>query len=194
MGSGKSTVGRALAASLGCRYIDNDVTVHALAGRPPVDLAAAGGTLLHDWESRYVWRVSELSPPLAAGIPASAADRPADLALLAGTGRLIYLRCDVPTLVRRVSADPPRPWLRATDVPGTVEAMFARRDEKLRRAAWLTVDATGPVAQTVRQIVSALRASASVADPSARSALDRPDPSHLAQGTGSKRPRQLRPP
>lgn len=108
-GSGKSTVGRALAASLGCRYTDNDVTVHALAGRLPVDLAAAGGTLLHDWESRYVWRVSELSPPLVAGIPASAADRPADLALLAGTGRLIYLRCGVPALVRRVSADPPRP-------------------------------------------------------------------------------------
>src|SRR2546423_1508584 len=82
MGSGKTTVGEQLAAQLGCDYLDNDATIADLAGRTTVALAEAGGTLLHDWESRYVQHVQQLRPPVVCGIPASAADRPADLRTL----------------------------------------------------------------------------------------------------------------
>jgi shikimate kinase len=152
MGSGKSTVGRAVAAVVGAGYIDNDEAVAALAGSSTVDLAREGGSVLHDWEVRYVEQLVGLAPPVVAGIPASIADRPTELALLAAHGLLIYLRTDPATLARRVAADPPRPWLGAD--PGRLLAvMFSARDPVLVGAS-LVVDATGPPAAVVAEVVT----------------------------------------
>ena len=145
MGSGKSTVGLRLAHRLGCEYVDNDATIAQLAGRSTVALAESGGTLLHDWESRYISHVCQLTPPAVAGIPASTSENRDDLESLRDAGLLVYLRCDVDTLVQRVTAGPRRPWLTG-DVRATIEAMHARRDPILCAAAERTIDATLPIA------------------------------------------------
>ena len=75
MGSGKSTVGHLLAQRIGCEYVDNDATIARLAGRSTVALAEAGGTLLHDWESRYISHVRALPAPAVVGIPASTSEK-----------------------------------------------------------------------------------------------------------------------
>jgi shikimate kinase len=156
MGSGKSTVGHLVAESLRARYLDNDNAVALLAGRSTVELSEAGGDLLHEWESRYVHRVVELAPPVVAGIPASIADRPDDLALLHASGLLVYLQADLDTLVARVQADPPRPWL--NDAPAEVLArMLAARDQPLSSSAMLVVDATRPSDEVAAEIVEAAR-------------------------------------
>ena len=148
MGSGKSTVGRLLAQRIGCEYVDNDATIAQLAGRTTVALAEAGGTLLHEWESRYISHVRALPAPAVVGIPASTSENRDDLQSLRDAGLLVYLRCDVDTLVHRVTAGPKRPWLTG-DVRRTIEAMHARRDPILRAAAERTVDATLPIAVIV---------------------------------------------
>jgi shikimate kinase len=156
MGCGKSTVGRALARSLGYTYIDNDLTIHELAGRSTVDLAAAGNGNLHEWESRYVRHVASLPPTVVAGIPASAADRAADLRTLTATGHLVYLKCDLNTLVSRIEADEPRPWVQQ-NVQSLIAGMLAAREPALMTAADLIVDGTAPVADSVTRITGALR-------------------------------------
>jgi shikimate kinase len=156
MGCGKSTVGRALALSLGYQYIDNDLTIHTLAGRSTVDLAAAGNGILHEWESRYVRHVASLPPPVVAGIPASAADRAADLRTLTTTGHLVYLKCDLDTLVSRIEADEPRPWVQQ-NVRSLITGMLAERAPALTDAADLIVDGTAPVADSVTRIADSLR-------------------------------------
>ena len=156
MGSGKSTVGHLVAESLRARYLDNDNAVALLAGRSTVELSEEGGELLHEWESRYVHRAVDLAPPVVAGIPASIADRPDDLALLHARGLLVYLRADLDTLVARVEADPPRPWLK--EAPATVLAgMLAARDRPLSSAAALVVDASRPADEVAAQIAEAAR-------------------------------------
>ncbi len=156
MGSGKSTVGVRVAATLGVAYRDNDATIAAMAGRTTVALAKAGGDVLHDWESRYVQQLAHLSPPVVAGIPASIAERPGDLALLAGTGLLVYLQADLATLVARVRAGPPRPWL--TGDPAEVLApMLAERDPLLKAAAGLVLEATAAPAALAARVVAAAR-------------------------------------
>jgi shikimate kinase len=152
MGSGKSTVGRQLAERLDCRYVDNDTTIAEMAGRSTVDLAAAGGDVLHEWEARYAHYLADVPAPLVAGIPASAADRPDELQMLAHRGRLIYLRCDTDTLVRRVTADAPRPWL-TDDVRDKIEAMFTSRDPILCSTAAITVDATMTSTTVVNELL-----------------------------------------
>ena len=152
MGSGKSTVGRRLADELACRYVDNDDTIAELSGHSTVALAGAGGTHLHDWESRYAHYLRTLPAPLVAGVPASSAERSEELHMLRHSGVLLYLRCDSETLVRRVASDAPRPWL-CGDVRATIAGMFARRDDVLRTACDRVIDATQPVERIVAEIV-----------------------------------------
>jgi shikimate kinase len=154
MGSGKSTVGAAVAQVVGVVYTDNDRAVGALAGRSTVDLAGEGGSVLHDWESRYVGGLVGLDPPVVAGIPASIADRPDDLDLRAGHGLLIYLRVDPATLAARVARDPPRPWLGSEPV-ALLAAMFAARDPALAAAASRVIDATAPPSAVVAAVLAA---------------------------------------
>lgn len=156
MGSGKSTVGRALAAATGREYVDNDATIATLAGRSTAELSTEGGSVLHDWEQTYVRHVTERGGPVVAGIPASCADRAADLALLASSGLLVYLRCSPETLVSRVLSDPPRPWLVPSEdtTRALLTGMHAARDPRMRATAGLTLDAARPVAVLVADLVA----------------------------------------
>jgi shikimate kinase len=159
MGSGKSTIGGVLAQSLHVEYVDNDTTIAAMSGHSTVELAGLGGSVLHEWESSYVRQVVTRRPPVVAGIPASAADRWAELQLLRGTGTLIYLRCDLDTLVARVRTGGVRPWLgnEADDVRQTMAAMMTNREPRLLRAAHRVIDSSAPVAEVVGRIVTSIR-------------------------------------
>jgi shikimate kinase len=157
MGSGKTTAGRALAARLGWSYVDNDVVIAEMAGRSTVDLSEAGGTLLHDWESRYVQGLVVGAHPVVAGIPASTADLDANLRMLADSGNLVYLHCDADTLVARIKAGGRRPWLVEGEVRQQVEAMLAAREGHILRFAHHVVDSTRPVAEVVDSLLSIVR-------------------------------------
>ena len=156
MGSGKSTVGRAFAAATARPYVDNDATIAALAGRSTAELSTDGGTVLLEWEATYVRHVTVRPDTVVAGIPASCADRDDDLALLGTSGLLVYLRCSPGTLVSRVLADPPRPWLAASGeaTSALVTAMFEARDARIRESAEVTLDAERPVADIVADLIS----------------------------------------
>lgn len=156
MGSGKSTVGRALAAATGREYVDNDATIAALAGRSTAELSTEGGSVLHDWEQTYVRHLVGRGGPVVAGIPASCADRDADLALLASSGLLVYLRCTPGTLVSRVLSDPPRPWLVPSEdtTRALLAGMYDARDPRMRAHAGLTLDAERPVTVLVADLLA----------------------------------------
>lgn len=166
MGAGKSTVGRLVANRLDVPYIDNDATIAVMAGTTTLALSHAGGGLLHEWEARYVRELATRPGTAVAGIAASSADRPADLDLLTAAGMLVYLACDVPTLVARVSADTARPWLDG-DLAGTLRAMYERRDPVLREVAHLVVDGTRPTDHVADEILLAAPTYASATNASA---------------------------
>lgn len=156
MGSGKSTVGRQLAVQLGFPYLDNDAVIAALAGQSTVRLAELGGTVLHDWESRYVHHLAAERPaPFVAGVPASTADRHADLTALRQAGLLVYLRCDPEILADRIERDEPRPWItgRAGEL---IQWMYQQRDPILSEACELVVDATAAPDRVRDRILAAV--------------------------------------
>jgi shikimate kinase len=158
MGCGKSTVGPVLAGQLGFRYVDNDAAIGAMTGQSSTSLSLARGSALHDREQQYVRELARAEPFIVAGIPASAADRPADLDLLVATGFLVYLRAEPGILISRTAADPPRPWL--ADSPAQVQTtMFRRRDPVLTGRAHLVVSAAQPVAEITALITDAAKAS-----------------------------------
>lgn len=155
MGSGKTTVGRLLAASLDVPYLDNDALIAEREGRTSVELAQAGGGLLHDAESRLLRALLARTDRFVAGVPASVADRDDDVALLRDTDALVvYLHVPPEVLVARVAADGPRPWL-GEDPSVFVATTYARRDAVLRSAAGLVVDGTQSPADVAARIVTA---------------------------------------
>jgi len=143
MGCGKTTAGRLAAAALGVPFVDNDATIAQMAGTSTVALAGLGGGVLHDWERRYAEAQAAGGTSAVVGVPASCADRPADLAALRAAGTLVYLRASPGVLAERVLADAPRPWLSRDpgDVAMLVRGLHERRDATMAAASHRVVDA-----------------------------------------------------
>jgi shikimate kinase len=69
MGSGKSTVGRALSRRTGWPYVDNDQLVRDATGRSAPEVEAEGGVeALHAAESEGFRRSLALEPPVIVGV------------------------------------------------------------------------------------------------------------------------------
>jgi shikimate kinase len=139
MGSGKTTVGRRLAALLNCPYYDNDELLVEGSGETLVTLADAGGDRLHEGESAHARHLTVLPPPFVAGIAASVGDRPDVMTLLQATGTIVYLRAHPEVIARRIGTGEGRPWFDGNVLP-VLEEMFANRDGAFAHAAHITVD------------------------------------------------------
>ena len=115
MGSGKSTIGRRLATALGRPFVDADAEIEAAAGCSVNDIFAAFGEAgFRDGERRVIARLLA-GPPhvLATGGGAFVQD---DTRTLLREGALVvWLKCDLPTLARRVARKDTRPLLRNRD-------------------------------------------------------------------------------
>ncbi|WP_163552354.1 shikimate kinase [Candidatus Frankia alpina] len=153
MGSGKSTVGRALADRLGRSYLDNDALLQQRTGLDAPALAGLGRQALHAQESGQLRALLDTPAPYVAGIAASVADNPDDLARIAAAGRVVYLRASPRTLARRVGRGQGRPWLDG-NLLTTLTQMFAARDDSYRRVGHV-VDTDGRDPHELARLVSA---------------------------------------
>ena len=172
MASGKSTVGRALAARLGRRYWDNDAELRAATGRTAADIAATDGLdRLHDVEAEVLAAGLALPEPAVVAAPGSTALRRPDL----GGVPVVWLRARPETLRARLGGgDGGRP-----DLGSVVEADAARRPG-FAALATVVVDVDDrSVDEIVNEIAARLGASAEISShPSATVAgCDCPPPS-----------------
>ncbi|PFG19675.1 shikimate kinase [Serinibacter salmoneus] len=121
MGSGKTSVGRRLAASLGVALRDTDEDVVAAAGRTiPEIFAAEGEAGFRELEHRAV--VAALQDhtgvlSLGGGAVVHAGTRRALAQYRRGGGVVIYLEVSQRDAMRRIGADQNRPLLAGTESP-----------------------------------------------------------------------------
>jgi shikimate kinase/3-dehydroquinate synthase len=154
-GSGKSTVGAAVAQRLGRQFIDIDAEVQRASGCSPAEiLEREGEARLRELEREAVLTAVKSSGPVIATGGGTVLD-PMNRWLLMEHGKRI--RLDVPTqeLARRLQAQDstPRPLLGDDLVAGLERTAKARAG--VYAAVDAAVDASGPIEAVVDEVVAA---------------------------------------
>lgn len=135
MGTGKSSVGRKLAESLGFEFIDTDQVVVELAGKSiPQIFEDEGEERFREWESEALARCAGKGRQVIAtggGIVTQERNR----ALLREAGHVVWLKADPEVVLDRVSRNRNRPLLQTEDPLATIQELYASRIELYRRCA-----------------------------------------------------------
>ncbi len=152
--SGKSTVGRELAAAMRLAHLDSDAIIEATYGaRLQYVTDELGKEVFLDLESSVIRSLNLRRTVVSSG--GSVVYRPEAMSHLAEMGPLIHLDVPLSIIQERITRKPDR-GLAIT--PGqTVEELFAERDQLYRRWAEYSVPCGGmTVAQTVQAVMGYL--------------------------------------
>ncbi|MBO0694339.1 MAG: AAA family ATPase, partial [Acidimicrobiaceae bacterium] len=124
MGSGKSTVGAALARRLGWQAIDTDSLIEREVGERIADLwGREGEAAFRAKESEVITRVAAGDDHRVVSVGGGAVLDPGNREQLSASGLVVWLRADAATLLARVGAGVERPAL-----GGDPRATLARID------------------------------------------------------------------
>lgn len=139
MGSGKSTVGKALAERLGLPMWDSDEEVESACGMSVRELwQAEGEAALRAAESAVVQRLAANAEGVVATGGGVVLD-PANVAAMQQSGTVVWLRAEPEALATRISGNA-RPLLDGVDVVGRLAEILDARREIYSGAADITVD------------------------------------------------------
>lgn len=127
MGSGKTAVGKALAARLGVPFLDSDAAIEEAAQATiPEIFARDGEPFFRDREAEVIARLLAGSPSvLSTGGGAYMAERNREAITRAGVA--LWLDADLDLLWERVRHKDSRPLLRTPDPKGTLADLFRKR-------------------------------------------------------------------
>ncbi len=115
MGSGKTTIGRRLAAVLKRPFADADGEIETAAGRSVSDIfAELGEPAFRDGERRVIARLLA-GPPHVLATGGGAFVQPETREVLKAGATTVWLKCELPVLARRVARKDTRPLLRGRD-------------------------------------------------------------------------------
>ncbi len=156
MGAGKTSIGRRLAARLGLPFRDADAEIELAAGRTIPELFARfGEPEFRDGERRVIRRLLAADPIVLATGGGAFMDR-GTRAAVRDSSVSVWLRCKLPTLVRRVASRSNRPLLAHGD-PADILAKLIEQRHPIYAEADLIVDCSDePPDATTAKVLHAL--------------------------------------
>lgn len=156
MGSGKSTVGRRLAAALGRPFADADAEIETAAGRSVADIfAELGEPAFRDGERRVIARLLA-GPPHVLATGGGAFVQPGTRALLKRDALTVWLKCDLAVLAKRVMRKDTRPLLRGRDALEVLTAQAEARYPAYAEADLTIVTDDLPHGAAVQAVLAAV--------------------------------------
>lgn len=127
MGTGKSTVGRLVAARLKREFIDMDDVIVERAGMPiPEIFANAGEAAFRQWEREAVTALAARQSIVIATGGGALID-PANREALAVSGLIVCLDASAETIFARLDGSSDRPLLHGEDAAARIRALLAER-------------------------------------------------------------------
>lgn len=157
-GSGKSSVGRILAETLGLPFVDLDDEVESTVKKSIREIFQEGGEKqFRDLETQCLVEVSQRAPSVIA-LGGGAILRAENRDCMAATGKCFWLVADAETLLARINADATtaerRPSLTELPQLQEVEMMLQNRKNDYKAAADHCIDVTDLTAQQVAQQIT----------------------------------------
>ena len=158
MGSGKSSIGKRLAALLNLPFVDADTAIEEAAGMTISEMFERFGEAhFRDGERRVIARLIDGTPKvIATGGGAFMNDE--TRALILERTLSVWLDADVATLVDRVRRRGSRPLLKGKDPGAVLTALAPVRNPVYAQARIRVASKPGPHHETVDAIVNALAA------------------------------------
>lgn len=161
MGSGKTAVGKKLAALLGKEFLDSDAEIERRCG---VDIRfifeKEGEERFREREREVIADLTALDGVIVATGGGAVLD-PANRERLASTGTVVYLQASVDAQLRRTQPSRNRPLLMNGDPRAVLERLIAIRQPLYEEIADIRIETTGrqvrAVAADVRELLDAER-------------------------------------
>jgi shikimate kinase len=165
MAVGKTTVGRALAAEIGARFVDTDEVIEGDTGHTPRELWEEGGEAAYRPLERaaVVGALASTEPVVLATPGGVAVDEHMADAVRAADVTTVYLRATRETLVARVGDEPHHRPLLGDDPPAAIARLLRERDGRYEALADHVVDVDD---RTPDEVLAAVRAALGRATPS----------------------------
>lgn len=150
MGTGKTYTGRALAKSLGIKFVDTDVLIEKEAGITIPDIFEKfGEPHFRGLEREIVKRVSQENGAVIA-VGGGAIVNPDNLADLKKKGVIICLKASPELILSRVERNSDRPLLQVEDRIGKITELLEKRAPYYEKADF-TVDTDGKTPEQVAE-------------------------------------------
>ncbi|MGI4848427.1 MAG: bifunctional shikimate kinase/3-dehydroquinate synthase AroKB [Janthinobacterium lividum] len=154
MGSGKTTIGRALAKKLNKRFIDSDHEIEARTGATiPLIFEIEGEELFRQREAEVI-RDLTLQDNIVLATGGGAVLNAENRAYLKSRGTVIYLRASVSSILQRTSHDKNRPLLQTADPRRRIEELSRQREPLYREVAHLVIETGRPNVQWLAQLIA----------------------------------------
>ncbi len=130
MGTGKSTVGRRVADSLGYTFVDTDDAIEQQAGKPISDIfATEGEAYFRALETTVLTECCHSQEPCVLSTGGGIVVTEANHAILAAGGQVIWLRASPDVIYERVHRNHDRPLLETKDPKKTIRDLLATRED-----------------------------------------------------------------
>ncbi len=156
MGTGKTSIGRRLAAALSLPFVDADVEIETAAGMTiPEIFARHGEAYFRDGERRVIARIlADGQRVLATG--GGAFITPTTRDRVAESGVSVWLKADAEVLARRVRKRANRPLLHTRDPEQTIRELSEQRDPVYAQADFCLISRDGPHETMVEAVMDTL--------------------------------------
>lgn len=156
MGTGKSAVGKPLAAALGYRFLDADTSVERVAGRSIPDLfAEVSEPGFRDLETAVLGQIASWHS-LVVATGGGVVTRPENWGHMQ-QGVVVWLDAPPELLLSRLAADPsPRPLLQTADPESQLSSLLSQRQRLYAQADLHIRQAGEPIEQVAEAVLAQL--------------------------------------
>lgn len=166
MGSGKTAIGRTLAARLDVPFVDSDAAIEQAAALSIAEIFKRDGEAFFRKRETEVLRRLLSGPPRIVSTGGGAFLAAENRAAIADMGIAVWLDADLPTLWERVRYKDTRPLLRTADPQATLTAIFQERTPIYAQAGVrIGIDADASIEETTQTVVDVLATRPAILEP-----------------------------
>jgi shikimate kinase len=157
MGTGKTTVGRAVAMRLGFETLDSDHEIEREKGRTVAQIFAREGEVEFRTLERKFIESGHPNRGVVVACGGGLVVQPGMLELLRSKGVVICLHASPDTILQRTAQARVRPLLEAEDPEARIRQLFAEREQAYRRAGTVILTDFRPLHDVVMHVLRAYR-------------------------------------